>query len=53
MKKLVENMEKRKTQRAIVPGKIARTDGFDVDGMISELETQINNLRKMQKKELD
>lgn len=44
MKKLVENMEKRKTQRAIVPGKIARTDGFDVDGMISELETQINNL---------
>lgn len=43
MKKLVENM-KLTTQRAIVPGKIARTDGFNVDGMVENLEQQIQAL---------
>lgn len=44
MKKLVEHMNKPITQRAIVPGKIARSDGFDVDKTISNLEEQINSL---------
>ncbi|PLS19321.1 hypothetical protein CVD28_02595 [Bacillus sp. M6-12] len=44
MKKLVENMNKLTAQRAIVPGKIARSDGFDVDGMINDLENRINHL---------
>lgn len=44
MKKLVENMHKPRTQRAIVSGKIARTDGFDVDRTISDLEKRINDL---------
>jgi hypothetical protein len=44
MKKLVDNMNKLTTQRAIVPGKIARSDGFNVDSVIGELEKQINSL---------
>lgn len=44
MKQLVENMKDTTTQRAIVYGKLARSDGFDVDGTISELEKQINRI---------
>lgn len=32
--------------RAIVPGMIARTDGFDVDEMVDSLEDKINKLEK-------
>lgn len=44
MQKLVSKMNVRHTKRAIVPGKIARSDGFDVDKTIEELEERINRL---------
>lgn len=44
MQKLVANMCQPRTQRAIVAGKIARSDGFDVDGTIAELEGRISTL---------
>ena len=44
MKQLVENMNKRSRGRAIVPGKIARSDGFDVDKMVQDLEERIQSL---------
>lgn len=44
MKKLVDNMKIAPTKRAIVRGKIARTDGFDVDGTIGDLEKRIQEL---------
>lgn len=44
MQELVESMNVKSKGRAIVPNKIARTDGFDVDGIIKSLEDKINSL---------
>lgn len=44
MKKLVDSMNKTIIPCAIVSGRIARTDGFDVDKTINQLENRINEL---------
>ena len=44
LQKLVAGMNRPTPQRAIVKGKIARTDGFDVDGIIDFLENKMNAL---------
>ena len=44
MRKLVDNMKLTTTRQAIVPGRIARSDGFDVDQTIGQLEQRINEL---------
>lgn len=46
MQKLIKSMNKPTRGRAIVPNKIARSDGFDVDGMIVNLENEINDLEE-------
>lgn len=44
LQKAVATMGKKRTQSAIVPGMIARSDGFDVDEMIQNLEDSIQAL---------
>lgn len=44
MSLMVAQMNTQVTQQAIVPNKLARTDGFDVDGMVDMYENMIQDL---------
>ncbi len=46
MQKIVKSINNPTRGRSIVPNKIARSDGFDVDGMMVNLENEINDLQE-------